>query len=220
MPTRAPPRGIEDPESASWPAPAGATPRGRQRELPASIARPNRAVRSTPRPGNTRTPRPASPEPRRSLPAPKTKLLSRGAAITKRSARVSRPGETCAAAVCRANSRSVPYSTPDGQTGSQARHPRQRSICVRNASDAGSSRPSTTAFMRWSRPRGESASSPSRTYVGHAGRQKPQWTQGSSRSRCASIAAASSAVGAPTAGAATSHLRDQRPARVARQAPP
>src|SRR5882757_3594123 len=29
------------------------------------------------------------------------------------------------------------------------------------------------------RPRGESISSPHRTYVGHAGRQKPQWTQSS-----------------------------------------
>src|SRR4028118_120060 len=32
------------------------------------------------------------------------------------------------------------------------------------------------------RPRGESISSPKRTYVGHVGRQKPQWTQSSMRS--------------------------------------
>ena len=31
--------------------------------------------------------------------------------------------------------------------------------------------------MRWMRPRGESISSLQSTYVGHVGRQKPQWTQ-------------------------------------------
>ena len=33
------------------------------------------------------------------------------------------------------------------------------------------------------RPRGESASRPHSTYVGHEGRQKPQWTQSSASSR-------------------------------------
>ncbi len=37
--------------------------------------------------------------------------------------------------------------------------------------------------MRWMRPRGESISSLQRTYVGHVGRQNPQWTQSSTYSR-------------------------------------
>ena len=37
--------------------------------------------------------------------------------------------------------------------------------------------PSRRASMRWMRPRGESISSRQSTYVGHVGRQKPQWTQ-------------------------------------------
>src|SRR5687767_11293939 len=37
--------------------------------------------------------------------------------------------------------------------------------------------------MRWIRPRGESVSCPHKRYVGHVGRQKPQCTQSSRRSR-------------------------------------
>ncbi len=44
-------------------------------------------------------------------------------------------------------------------------------------------RPSRRSFIRWMRPRGESVSCPHRRYVGHVGRQKPQCTQSSSRSR-------------------------------------
>ena len=40
-----------------------------------------------------------------------------------------------------------------------------------------SSSPSSTSFISRIRPRGESISSSSVAYVGHVGRQKPQWTQ-------------------------------------------
>ncbi len=42
--------------------------------------------------------------------------------------------------------------------------------------------------MRSMRPRGESISSPQETQVGHAGRQKPQWTQSSRGAACARAA--------------------------------
>src|SRR5690606_41800097 len=51
----------------------------------------------------------------------------------------------------RATSRRRPYSTPDGQTVSQARQPRQRSRWVRKAAEPASSRPSATARIRWRR---------------------------------------------------------------------
>ena len=41
---------------------------------------------------------------------------------------------------------------------------------------ASESSPSSALFISRMRPRGESISSPSSRYVGHAGRQNPQWT--------------------------------------------
>ena len=38
-------------------------------------------------------------------------------------------------------------------------------------------RPSSRALIRWRRPRGDSSSWPVAIYVGHAGKQKPQWMQ-------------------------------------------
>ena len=75
----------------------------------------------------------------------------------------------------RARSRSDPKRTPAGQAASQARQPRQRSMCSANA-PLGETRPSAARLMRWTRPRGESFSSRSTRYVGHAGRQSPQCT--------------------------------------------
>src|SRR3712207_8098253 len=54
--------------------------------------------------------------------------------------------------------------------------PRQRSQCVAIASEIRSASRSAVS-MSTIRPRGESISSPQRTYVGQVGRQKPQWTQ-------------------------------------------
>ncbi len=62
----------------------------------------------------------------------------------------------------RAASISAPYSTPDGQAVSHARQPRQRSRC-RMTSAVGTSWPSSSARIKWMRPRGESASMPSST---------------------------------------------------------
>ena len=58
----------------------------------------------------------------------------------------------------------------------QAMQPRQRSKCAVTVAFSAIV-PSRRASMRWIRPRGESISSCQRTYVGHVGRQKPQWTQ-------------------------------------------
>ena len=60
--------------------------------------------------------------------------------------------------------------------------PRQRSKCsttVRSSAIV----PSSRASISWMRPRGESISSRQTTYVGHVGRQNPQWTQSSMCSR-------------------------------------
>jgi hypothetical protein len=54
--------------------------------------------------------------------------------------------------------------------------PKQRSKCVVTVAFSVSV-PSSRASMRLMRPRGESISSRQRTYVGHVGRQNPQWTQ-------------------------------------------
>ena len=54
--------------------------------------------------------------------------------------------------------------------------PRQRSKW-RAADGLHSSSPLSSRLIRWMRPRGESDSSPQSEYVGHAGRQNPQWTQ-------------------------------------------
>ena len=131
----------------------------------------------------------------RSIRPPKNRISrSMREAITVNNPRVSASGARAAEAVSRASSSRVPYSTPDGHTGSHARQPRHRSMWTWKASDSGSRRPSTTACMRCSRPLGESFSSPRRLYVGHAGRQKPQCTHGSNLSLCASIAPASSTI--------------------------
>jgi hypothetical protein len=171
-------------------SPTSARTTDRAGAVAASMARPNLALRNAGTFGKYRAPIAASPVARRARPIAKNTDLSAGEDITTNRARVSSPGGAASAAVCRASSSSVPYSTPEGHTGSHARHPRHRSMWVRNASDAGSRRPSTTAFMRCSLPRGESFSSPSRLYVGQAGRQKPQCTHGISRSRWISSSSA------------------------------
>ena len=60
--------------------------------------------------------------------------------------------------------------------------PRQRSKCCVTVAFSAIV-PSRRASMRWMRPRGESISSRQSTYVGHVGRQKPQWTQSDVYSR-------------------------------------
>ena len=120
------------------------------------------APRNGPTAGTTRPMSDANPSERITRPGNRTAARRVRLAKTVRSIRVRRLGGWCSATVSRASSRSVPYSTPEGHTGSQARHPRHRSIWVRNASEAGFMRPSTTCRMRCKRPRGESFSSPSR----------------------------------------------------------
>ena len=70
---------------------------------------------------------------------------------------------------------SFPYGTPDGHAVSHARHWMHRSQCLKTVG-LGPMRPSLAAFIRAIRPRGDSVSSPVSRYVGHACRQKPQWT--------------------------------------------
>ena len=60
--------------------------------------------------------------------------------------------------------------------------PRQRSKCWATVAFSAIV-PSSRASMRWMRPRGESISSLQSTYVGHVGRQNPQWTQSDVYSR-------------------------------------
>ena len=60
--------------------------------------------------------------------------------------------------------------------------PRQRSKCCATVAFSAIV-PSRRASMRWMRPRGESISSRQSTYVGHVGRQNPQWTQSEVYSR-------------------------------------
>ena len=60
--------------------------------------------------------------------------------------------------------------------------PRQRSKCCATVAFSAIV-PSRRASMRWMRPRGESISSRQSTYVGHVGRQNPQWTQSDVYSR-------------------------------------
>ena len=61
-------------------------------------------------------------------------------------------------------------------------HPRQRSKCFVTVAFS-VTEPSRRASIRWMRPRGESISSCQSTYVGHVGRQNPQWTQSAVSSR-------------------------------------
>ena len=75
---------------------------------------------------------------------------------------------------------SLSYCTPDGHAVTHAMQPRQLSHALTCASVIGPSS-SWPARMSTMRPRGESISSPHRTYVGHVGRQKPQCTQSSMR---------------------------------------
>ena len=161
---------------------------GCQRLVEANIARPRRTALKGPYEGRTVAPSAAKPVPRSRRPIKKKGIRSTGVPKTLSKNLVGKPGGTAWVAVSRASSSRVPYSTPEGQTGSQARQPKQRSMCVLNASELGSSLPSTTACMRCRRPLGESASFPRRLYVGQAGRQNPQCTQGSRRSLCASRA--------------------------------
>ena len=84
------------------------------------------------------------------------------------------------AMVARVASSSSPYGTPDGQAVSQARQPRQRSMCCAVVASFKAISPSSMRRMSTSRPRGESFSSSRFTYVGQACRQKPQCTQASS----------------------------------------
>src|SRR5947209_5113128 len=110
----------------------------------------------------------------------------------KRRARDVKPRPRPAAAMsARAASSSWPYSTPEGQTLSQARQPRQRSMWRVNERDSTPSRPSSTARIKYRRPRGPSFSSPVCTYVGHASRHSPQWTHASSLPSSAPSAPAS-----------------------------
>src|SRR6187549_2109478 len=101
---------------------------------------------------------------------------------------------------------SLSYWTPDGQAGTQAMQPRQRSKCSTIESDSGS--PLSPWLISWIRPRGESISSPHRAYVGQVGRQKPQCTQSETSSgsggRCASKAGMPSGTGSPLVDAGTS----------------
>src|ERR1700748_1823253 len=77
-------------------------------------------------------------------------------------------------------------------------HPRHRSKCVTISRDIGCS-PCSPSPIKTIRPRGESASLPHSTYVGHVSRQKPQWTQSSNTSVCGGLNV-SNAI-APTSGA-------------------
>ncbi len=63
------------------------------------------------------------------------------------------------ASIARAASSPLPYSTPDGHTGSQPRQPRQASRCWATASSPGWKMAAERPRMRTMRPRGESASS-------------------------------------------------------------
>ena len=68
----------------------------------------------------------------------------------------------------------LPVLHARGHAVTQPRQPRQRSMC--GCASASVRSPSSTSFISTMRPRGESISSPSTWYVGHAGRQKPQCT--------------------------------------------
>src|SRR3989449_8588479 len=135
-----------------------------------------RANRNRPQPARRR----GSPVARRSRARAYTTRETPGVVSAHSAARASR-GTPRARAICsRAASSPWPYPTPDGHTGSQPRHPRQRSRWrVRNRS-SGPSSPRSRARMSSMRPRGLSASSPVARNVGQAWRQKPQWTQESS----------------------------------------
>ena len=74
------------------------------------------------------------------------------------------------------------YCTPDGHAVTHAMHPKHVSMCRTKPSESAAS-PSRPTRIRWMRPRGESISLCQRTYVGLAGKQKPQWTQSATRSR-------------------------------------
>lgn len=76
----------------------------------------------------------------------------------------------------------APYSTPLGQTASQARQPKQRSIWLAMPSVSGNL-PSSNPRIKWMRPRGESFSFPVSKNVGQACKHSPQWMQASDFSR-------------------------------------
>ena len=121
---------------------------GSQRVVDANIARTRRTARKGPYEGRTVAPSAASLVPRSIRPIKKKGLRSARVPKTMSKNLVGKPCGAALVAVSRASSSKVPYSTPEGQTGSQARQPKQRSMCVLNASELGSSLPSTTACMR------------------------------------------------------------------------
>ena len=63
-----------------------------------------------------------------------------------------------------------------------AGHAAEAAVEVLDDCRAERERPVEVCSISWMRPRGESISSLQRTYVGHVGRQKPQWTQSPSAS--------------------------------------
>ena len=128
----------------------------------ASIAMPSRAPPGGPAPAGSRVSSAGIRVARRRRPASMASRTIHAVPNTRRTARTRSGGRRASRPTCRASSRRWPYSTPEGQTGSQARQPRQRPTWVWKASAPGSSLPSTTACIRYSRPRGESASSPRR----------------------------------------------------------
>ena len=98
--------------------------------------------------------------PRRDRPIGGTeRALERSGSICVRAASIIRPNGTC-----------------DGQTSSQARQTRQRSMNSANVSSV-VARPSWTARIAVMRPRGDADSSPVSRYVGQWGRHRPHATQ-------------------------------------------
>ena len=82
----------------------------------------------------------------------------------------------------RHSSNSAPYWTPAGHTGSHARQPRQNDASSRTVGSSSANTPVSSARIRLMRPRGDDVSTPVSSYVGQAGRQKPQEMQRSSSS--------------------------------------
>ena len=99
-----------------------------------------------------------------------------------RNARSPRPRWAIRSTSGRAASSSESYCTPDGHAVTHAMHPRQVSMWATKLPGL-DSRLSRCCRIRWIRPRGESVSCPQSKYVGQVGRQKPQCTQSSRRSR-------------------------------------
>ena len=82
----------------------------------------------------------------------------------------------------RHSSSSSPYWTPAGHTSSHARQPRQKDDSSRTVGSSSASTPVSSARIRLMRPRGDDVSTPVSSYVGQAGKQKPQEMHRSSSS--------------------------------------